>query len=133
MNQINGQEVILFKSKQNDPQMVAPDNRQRYNNVAQLNCIPANQILNKLRNSQSSFQILVSTDVTEEGLDLPDCNVVFSYNNIDSLTQFIQMKGRARKQNSVFNVITNEVEKNKQKVQEYINDHKVVIKIIDQF
>ena len=58
-----------------------------------------------------SFPILVSTSVTEEGFDIPKCNTVICYEKIASFRQFIQLKGRARSENSKFFVICPEHEK----------------------
>ncbi|CAD8179435.1 unnamed protein product [Paramecium pentaurelia] len=46
--------------------------------------------------------ILVSTNVTEEGFDVPDCHYVFVFGEITTLKQFIQKIGRARADDSVF-------------------------------
>lgn len=54
---------------------------------------------------QGKYNVLVSTSVTEEGFDTPACNVVIAYNEPDSLKSYIQMKGRARKENSTFYIL----------------------------
>lgn len=57
---------------------------------------------------QKLFNVLISTSVTEEGFDIPDCNMVIVYGKVYSLQQYIQQKGRARRADSKFVVITNE-------------------------
>lgn len=53
-------------------------------------------ILQKFR--EGFFKVLVCTSVGNEGIDVPDCNIVLSYEySGDEITK-IQMKGRARKQ-----------------------------------
>ncbi|XP_060601139.1 antiviral innate immune response receptor RIG-I-like isoform X1 [Ruditapes philippinarum] len=53
------------------------------------------EILDKFRSGL--FKVLVCTSVGNEGIDVPDCNIVLSYEySGDEITK-IQMKGRARK------------------------------------
>ena len=40
------------------------------------------------------FDILIATQVGEEGLDVADCNVVVFYDNVPSAVRFVQRKGR---------------------------------------
>lgn len=70
-----------------------------------------NQVIKKFREKQ--FNILISTSVTEEGFDIPDCQLVIVYGEIRSFQQYIQQKGRARMKDSRFIVITQnpEIEK----------------------
>lgn len=49
-----------------------------------------------------SIDFLISTSVTEEGFDVPNCNLVIAYNDVKTIRSFIQLKGRARKENSEF-------------------------------
>ena len=65
------------------------------------------QVISQLRQSKrgKGLKVLVSTDVAEEGLDIPECNVVVSYNEVMTLTQFIQVQGRARSANSEFAIL----------------------------
>lgn len=53
-----------------------------------------NQIraLQQLRDGE--YDILVATQVGEEGLDVADCNVVIFYDNVPSAVRFVQRKGR---------------------------------------
>lgn len=52
------------------------------------------------------FPILFTTSVTEEGFDIPHCNLVISFNRPDQLKSFIQIKGRARARNSQYIILT---------------------------
>jgi endoribonuclease Dicer len=46
-----------------------------------------------------------STDVLEEGIDVPRCNIVVRFDPIKTMCSFIQSKGRARDQSAIFHVI----------------------------
>lgn len=54
------------------------------------------------------INILISTSVTEEGLDVPDCNLVISFSEPKTIKSFIQLKGRARKENSEYIILSPE-------------------------
>ena len=47
-------------------------------------------------------RLLVSTAVLEEGIDVAACDLVVRYSGVNTLTQFIQSRGRARKDGSRF-------------------------------
>eukprot|EP00828_Plagiopyla_frontata_P043111 TRINITY_DN6636_c0_g1_i1.p1 TRINITY_DN6636_c0_g1~~TRINITY_DN6636_c0_g1_i1.p1 ORF type:complete len:262 (-),score=42.05 TRINITY_DN6636_c0_g1_i1:206-991(-) len=63
---------------------------------------------------KQEFNILISTFVSEEGLDIPFCNQVIMFNNIGNIAQFVQTKGRARQKNSKFILIVPENEEQEQ-------------------
>jgi len=54
------------------------------------------------------YDILVATQVGEEGLDVADCNVVIFYDNVPSAVRFVQRKGRTgrRKEGRLYVLIT---------------------------
>lgn len=49
--------------------------------------------------------LVFSTDVLEEGIDVPRCNIVVRFDPIMTMCSFIQSKGRARDQSAIFHVI----------------------------
>ncbi|KYF45561.1 ribonuclease type III dicer [Toxoplasma gondii ARI] len=51
------------------------------------------------------LQLLVSTSVLEEGIDVPACNLVVQMDMPSSLVRFVQAKGRARKKPAEFVVL----------------------------
>jgi endoribonuclease Dicer len=48
----------------------------------------------------SHLNCLFATSVAEEGLDVTDCNIVIRFDLYSTLIQYIQSRGRARKENS---------------------------------
>ena len=60
-------------------------------------------------------KLLVCTSVLEEGIDVPECNMVIRFDGVDSLIQFIQSRGRARVQgaSSRFVIIATEEQCNR--------------------
>jgi len=67
---------------------------------------PTQQIIaiEKFRTQES--QVLVATDVVEEGMDIPSCNLVCCFNPIKNVKSFIQMQGRARDKQSRFTILS---------------------------
>lgn len=51
---------------------------------------------------RGELNILVSTAIAEEGLDIPDCNMVIRFDLYHTLIQYIQSKGRARMRDSKY-------------------------------
>ena len=62
---------------------------------------------NKLKEVLANFKkgainVLIATNVIEEGLDVSECNLVICVNELLNVKAFIQMKGRARQKDSNF-------------------------------
>jgi len=53
-----------------------------------------------------NINVLISTSVTEEGLDIPECNLVVSFSEPKTIKSFIQLKGRARKEKSEYIILS---------------------------
>ena len=72
--------------------------------------------------------LLVSTSVLEEGLDIPACDVVVRFDGLQSLISYKQSMGRARKwENSRFILILSEKEKS---TFETIQSQEIIVKSI---
>ncbi|MFW9788640.1 MAG: ERCC4 domain-containing protein [Candidatus Thorarchaeota archaeon] len=54
------------------------------------------EILDGFRNNE--FNVLVATQVGEEGLDIPECNLVVFYDCVPSVVPYIQRRGRTGRQ-----------------------------------
>lgn len=68
-----------------------------------------------------SLNLLISTTVAEEGLDIPECNVVVRYGLLTNDIAQQQASGRARAQDSVYSVVAQRGGKELRR--EKINEH----------
>jgi len=60
------------------------------------------QVLTIIKFKKGELNCIFATSVAEEGLDIPDCNVIIRYDLNNTLIQYIQSRGRARQQDSIF-------------------------------
>ncbi|KAL9126422.1 MAG: hypothetical protein Q9217_004514 [Psora testacea] len=60
------------------------------------------QVLTLAKFRKGDLNCLISTSIAEEGLDIPDCNVVIRFDLYTTLIQYIQSRGRARHTNSKY-------------------------------
>ena len=72
------------------------------------------------------INVLVSTSVVEEGLDVPSCNLVIKFDFPTSYRSYIQSKGRARKAGSQYLLMVEEGDVNKlASYQDYMRVYKM--------
>lgn len=60
------------------------------------------QVLTLAKFRTGELNCLFATSVAEEGLDIPDCNLIVRFDLYATLIQYIQSRGRARHANSTF-------------------------------
>ena len=58
------------------------------------------QVVTMMNFRKGIINCLFATSVAEEGLDIPDCNLVIRFDLYTTLIQYIQSRGRARHVNS---------------------------------
>lgn len=69
-------------------------------------CKQQNEYLLKFRKNE--LNCLVTTSVLEEGIDVPQCNLVIRFDDIHTFREWVQSKGRARLSNSIFILLHSE-------------------------
>ena len=74
-------------------------------------------------------RLLVTTSVLEEGIDVVQCDFAVAFTSFRSLIQFIQMRGRARQEGSVFIVFETEEER---KVKQKVENQESVMRMVLQ-
>ena len=60
------------------------------------------QVLTLRKFGKGEFNCLFATSVAEEGLDVPDCNLVIRFDLFRTMIQYVQSRGRARQRDSKF-------------------------------
>lgn len=60
------------------------------------------QVMTLIKFRKGEVNCLFATTVAEEGLDIPDCNLVIRFDIFRTMIQYVQSRGRARQRNSTF-------------------------------
>ncbi|KAK4126225.1 hypothetical protein N657DRAFT_662514 [Parathielavia appendiculata] len=60
------------------------------------------QVLTIIKFKKGELNCVFATSVAEEGLDIPNCNVIIRYDLNNTLIQYIQSRGRARQEGSIY-------------------------------
>lgn len=60
------------------------------------------QVLTIMRFRKDDLNCLFATSIAEEGLDIPDCNLVVRFDLYRTMIQYVQSRGRARHKNSKY-------------------------------
>ncbi|KAI5212191.1 hypothetical protein AUEXF2481DRAFT_75327 [Aureobasidium subglaciale EXF-2481] len=61
-----------------------------------------NQVVTLINFRKGQLNCLFATSVAEEGLDIPDCNLVVRFDICKTMIQYVQSRGRARHKSSKF-------------------------------
>ena len=67
-----------------------------------LNVSYRKQIITMLQFRNGTINCLFATSVAEEGLDIPDCNLVIRFDLYTTMIQYVQSRGRARRKGSAY-------------------------------
>ena len=78
--------------------------------------------------AKGESRLIVTTSVLEEGIDVAQCDLVIAFTKLRSLIRFIQMRGRARKVDSVFVIFETEEERMSNRKSE--NQEKVMRRVL---
>lgn len=73
---------------------------------------------------QGHLNLLISTSVAEEGLDIPECNLVVRYGLLTNEIAQMQASGRARARNSQYSVVAQKHgrEVHRERINDYLGD-----------
>ncbi|KAI8331367.1 dicer-2 protein [Chlamydoabsidia padenii] len=89
-----------------------------------------NRIIEKFR--RGDLNLLIATNVAEEGLDIQPCNVVIRFDFMTTPIGYIQSRGRARRENSKFIIMMEKDNNNQQGQLQQFRDSEVAMKAFCQ-
>ncbi|XP_036333291.1 endoribonuclease Dicer [Rhagoletis pomonella] len=75
--------------------------------------------------------LLVCSNVLEEGIDIQACNYVFAYDPLKTFNSYVQTKGRARSNESLYAIFAPDI--NKAKIITQIQNYKAAHQMIQEF
>ena len=81
--------------------------------------------------AEGKSRLIVTTPVLGEGFDVPQCDLVVAFTGPQSLVSFIQMRGCARNQDSVFVIF--EAEEQKAGTKDVQNQENVMRKVLEAY
>ncbi|PLB47276.1 ATP-dependent helicase dcl1 [Aspergillus steynii IBT 23096] len=102
----------------------------RSGDVAGMNVTFRQQFLALVKFRNGEINCLFATSVAEEGLDIPDCNLVVRFDLYNTLIQYVQSRGRARHRSSTYAVM---VERMNSAHEELLEDTRAAEKIMQNF
>lgn len=92
-----------------------------------------NKVLESFRRNE--IDMIVSTNVLEEGIDLQDCNLVIAFDRPQHYRAYVQMKGRARMSSSLYVIMnpSSETTKIRIKITEWKAINSILRKVHTKF
>jgi len=77
-----------------------------YSSETEMNFKKQEKVLRQFR--RHDFNLLIATSVVEEGLDIPECNLVCRFDFPKNYCSYVQSKGRARAKESRYYILVAE-------------------------
>ncbi|XP_046873471.1 probable ATP-dependent RNA helicase DDX58 isoform X2 [Hypomesus transpacificus] len=68
-------------------------------------------VLEKFKSSTNESRLLIATSVADEGVDIPQCNLVLMYEYVGNVVKMVQVRGRGRAQGSRCYLVTSQKER----------------------
>ncbi|XP_067117664.1 probable ATP-dependent RNA helicase DDX58 isoform X1 [Osmerus mordax] len=68
-------------------------------------------VLEKFKSSTNQSRLLIATSVADEGVDIPQCNLVLMYEYVGNVVKMVQVRGRGRAQGSRCYLVTSQKER----------------------
>ncbi|KAM6949144.1 antiviral innate immune response receptor RIG-I [Aplochiton taeniatus] len=68
-------------------------------------------VLKSFKSSTNQSKILIATSVADEGIDIPQCNLVLMYEYVGNVVKMVQVRGRGRAEGSVCILVSNQKER----------------------